>query len=210
LLLWQAFFVKKIKKGRVLQVTNSKAKQLSIIAILSAISAILMVFIQIPMFAGFMKLDFSVVPVLIGMYILGFPSGVAILLLRSVLKMLLMPELPSDIVGMPMNIIAMFIFIWVIYLFDKQDSDFTLKKFFVGALSGTAALTLVMAVLNAVYAIPMYAKLMNFSLDSLGMNLTKWIVTIVLPFNLVQGVVLSIASFIILQALRSFIQMQKS
>ena len=69
----------------------NKTRRLTVIALLAAISFVLMVFPQFPLIPGatFLKIDFSFVPVLIGALMLDLKSGYAILILRSLLKVLL-------------------------------------------------------------------------------------------------------------------------
>ncbi|WP_230098231.1 ECF transporter S component [Periweissella ghanensis] len=187
----------------------SKTRRLILIAILAAISTVLMIFPVIPMFGGFMKLDFSIVIVLIGMYLLNLKGALIILLLRSVLKVLLFNSGVSDWVGMPMNIVAMAVFISVIWFFTNKDQGLRVKNYVIGTVFGTLAMTGAMALLNWVYAIPLYQKFANFSLQAVGLNLRQWIIAMVLPFNLIQGFVLAIVSGLVIFPLASYLAQQQ-
>lgn len=187
----------------------SRTRRLVVIALLSAVAAVLMIFPTLPMFGGFMKLDFSVVIVLIGMLIMDLPSALVILVLRSVIKVLIMNSGVNDWIGMPMNIIAMALFITSIWLFTRKSPVLTLKNYIIGATFGTVSLTIVMAFLNYVYAIPLYQKFANFSLASVGLNLKQWIVEMVLPFNLIQGIVLSFVTALVIFPILNYIKQQK-
>lgn len=187
----------------------SKTRRLILIAILAAISTILMIFPTIPMFGGFMKLDFSIVIVLIGMYLLNIKGALTILLLRSVLKVLLFNSGVADWVGMPMNIIAMTVFISVIWLFTNKNQGLRIKNYVFGAFLGTLAMTAVMALLNWIYAIPLYEKFANFSLQAVGLNLREWIVTMVLPFNLIQGFILAVIAGFVIFPMASYLMQQQ-
>lgn len=186
----------------------SKNRKLVLISILSAISTILMIFPTIPMFFGFMKLDFSIVIVLIGMYLLDFSSAVTILLLRSLLKIIIFNNGVNDWVGMPMNTLAIFVFITSIWIFTRQE--LTIKNYVLGSITGTIITTGVMAFLNWVYAIPLYEKFANFSLVSVGLNLKQWIVNIILPFNIIQGIALTTIAGIIVFALKGYLKRQQA
>ena len=63
----------------------NKTRRLTVIALLAAISFVLMIFPQFPLIPGasFLKIDFSFVPVLLGALMLDLKSGYAILLLLS-------------------------------------------------------------------------------------------------------------------------------
>lgn len=187
----------------------SRTRRLVVIALLSALSAVLMLFPTIPMFGGFMKLDFSVVVILIGMILMGLPSAFAILLLRSIVKVLLFNNGVNDWIGMPMNIVAMGLFITAIWLFTHKASKLKLSQFILGSIVGTVVLTVAMAILNWVYAIPLYEIFANFKLSAVGMDMKQWIIAMVLPFNLIQGVVLSLVTGIVLFPMLGYLEKQK-
>ena len=68
----------------------TNTRRLSTIAILSAISFVLMYF-DFPLLpaASFLKIEFSILPVLVGLVVMDLPAALGILLLRSLLKLLL-------------------------------------------------------------------------------------------------------------------------
>ncbi|QBO35049.1 ECF transporter S component [Periweissella cryptocerci] len=182
----------------------SSTRRLVVIALLSALSAVLMIFPKIPMF-GFMSLDFSVVVVIIGMAMLGLPSALTILVIRSILKMLINNSGVNDWIGMPMNIVAMGLFITGIWLFIRKSEDIKVSQYILGSIVGTLVLTVVMAFLNWVYAIPLYEIFAHFSVGPFS----KYLVGIVLPFNLIQGVALSLVSGLVLFPMLGYIKRQK-
>ena len=78
--------------------------KLAYIAILSAVSFLLLYF-SFPLIpaADFLKVDFSILPVLIALVIFDFKSAIGVLLLRSLLKLLLNNGGPGSMIGLPMN-----------------------------------------------------------------------------------------------------------
>lgn len=175
----------------------NKTRHLTIIALLSAISFVLMVFPQFPILPGasFLKIDFSIVPVLMGTLLLGLKQGYLILILRSVLKLLLNNEGPGDLIGLPMNIIGMAIFITIIILVMRR-TNVSKKQFMWVTLLGTLGLTLVMVILNYVYAVPLYALFANFDIRAtIGMG--HYLLWMVVPFNLIEGVILGTVSGVV-------------
>ncbi|MGL5688082.1 MAG: ECF transporter S component, partial [Weissella cibaria] len=140
----------------------NKTRRLTVIALLAAISFVLMVFPQFPLIPGatFLKIDFSFVPVLIGALMLDLKSGYAILILRSLLKVLLNNSGVNDYIGLPMNIVAMGVLLTVIMLMVGHR-ELTVKRFIAGSILGTVGLTLAMVILNFVYAVPLYAMFAN-------------------------------------------------
>ena len=70
---------------------TTRTRKLVLIAMLAAISFILMIFPQFPLIpaADFLKVEFSIIPILVGLYLFDLPAAFLILVLRSVLKLLL-------------------------------------------------------------------------------------------------------------------------
>lgn len=172
----------------------NKTRHLTIIALLSAISFVLMIFPQFPILPGasFLKIDFSIVPVLLGTLLLGLKQGYTILILRSVLKLLLNNEGPGDLIGIPMNIMGMAVFMTIIVLVMRR-TKLSKGQFMWGTVLGTIGLTLVMVILNYIYAVPLYAIFANFDIKAtIGMG--RYLLWMVVPFNLIEGILLGVVS----------------
>lgn len=188
----------------------NKTRRLTVIALLAAISFVLMIFPQFPLIPGasFLKIDFSFVPVLLGALMLDLKSGYAILLLRSLLKLLLNNEGVNDYIGLPMNIIAMAVLLTVIMLIVKHQ-DISAKRYVVGAVLGTLGLTLAMVILNYVYAVPLYAMFANFDIAK-TIGLGTYLLWMVIPFNLIEGAILTAVSGLVYLGLRQIIKTTRS
>lgn len=172
----------------------NKTRHLTIIALLSAISFVLMIFPQFPILPGasFLKIDFSIVPVLLGTLLLGLKQGYTILILRSVLKLLLNNEGPGDLIGIPMNIMGMAVFMTIIVLVMRR-TKLSKGQFMWGIVLGTIGLTIVMVILNYIYAVPLYAIFANFDIKAtIGMG--RYLLWMVVPFNLIEGILLGVVS----------------
>ena len=65
----------------------TNTRRLSTIAILSALSFVLMYF-DFPLLpvASFLRIEFSILPVLVGLVVLDLPAALGVLFLRSLLK----------------------------------------------------------------------------------------------------------------------------
>ena len=188
----------------------NKTRRLTVITILAAISFVLMIFPQFPLIPGasFLKIDFSFVPVLLGALMLDLKRGYAILLLRSLLKLLLNNEGVNDYIGLPMNIIAMAVLLTVIMLIVKRR-DISAKRYVVGAVLGTLGLTLAMVILNYVYAVPLYAMFANFDIAK-TIGLGTYLLWMVIPFNLIEGAILTAVSGLVYLGLRQIINTTRS
>ena len=183
----------------------NKTRRLTVIALLAAISFVLMVFPQFPLIPGatFLKIDFSFVPVLIGALMLDLKSGYAILILRSLLKVLLNNSGVNDYIGLPMNIVATGVLLTVIMLMVGHR-ELTVKRFIAGSILGTVGLTLAMVILNYVYAVPLYAMFANFDIKA-TIGLGTYLLWMVIPFNLIEGIILTAVAGLVFVALRRVI-----
>ena len=157
-------------------------RKMAIIAILSAISFLLM-FFDFPLLPGasFLKLDFSILPILIGLVVLDLKGAFSILLLRSILKLVLNNQGVNTYIGLPVNIIGL---IW-----EKEQ---TTVRFLNASVLGTLGLTLAMLILNYIYAIPLYATFANFDISKI-LGVANYLFAMVIPFNLLEGTVFAIA-----------------
>lgn len=183
----------------------NKTRRLTVIALLAAVSFVLMVFPQFPLIPGatFLKIDFSFIPIILGALILDLKSGYAILLLRSLLKMLLNNEGVNDYIGMPMNIIALAVLLTVVMMLIGRR-HITLQRFILGAFFGTLGLTTTMVVLNYFYAMPLYAMFANFDINA-TIGAGTYLLWMVIPFNLLEGVILMAVAGVVYAALRQMI-----
>lgn len=167
-----------------------KTRRMALIAILSALSFVLML-VSFPIIPGadFLKIDFSIIPILFGLVMLDLRSAYTILVLRTLLKLLLNNRGVNDVIGLPMNMVALGLFVAAFALIWKEKES--LKTFVLASLVGTVSLTLAMIGLNLVFAIPLYAKFANFDINQF-IGLGKYMLYMVLPFNLVEGVLFSL------------------
>ncbi len=175
-----------------------KTQTMTIIAILSALSFVLMI-PNFPIIPGvdFLKLDFSILPILLGSILLDLKSAYVILFLRSLLKLLLDNGGPGSMVGLPMNMVAFGIFILSFALIWKdRDSK---VKYVLASIVGTLAMTVTMVFLNYVYAIPLYAKFANFDISKF-IGVGKYLMSMVIPFNLLEGVIFAVSFAVVYAA----------
>ena len=101
-----------------------------------------------------------------------------------------------------MNFIALGFFVWGLSYFWKKNQ--TSKNFILGSVVGTLALTLAMVVLNYIYAVPLYAKFANFDIGQF-IGLYKYLFTMVVPVNLLQGLIFAVVFALIYAPLKSIL-----
>lgn len=178
----------------------TNTRRLSTIALLSALSFLLMYFdFPILPMASFLKIEFSIVPILIGLVVLDLRGAISILFLRSVLKLILNNQGVNTYIGLPMNIIAIGVFVVVFGLIWKKEQTNT--RFWLSGLLGSLGLTVAMLALNYVYAVPLYARFANFDIASI-LGVVNYLFAMVVPFNLIEGAIFTIAFWLIYLVLK--------
>lgn len=183
----------------------SSARQVSFIAMFSAIAAVLM-YIEIPLpFAPpFYQIDLSEIPILICTFYLGPVAGVVCEFVKIMLKLLLkgtstafVGDFANFAVGCAMVLPAS-----VIYHCKK-----TKRTALIGLAAGTLVMTVFGSLFNAVYLLPKFAQLYGMPLDAIvamGTNVNKAISSVstlvlfaVVPFNLIKGVLVSTVTMLL-------------
>lgn len=184
---------------------TTRTRKLVLIAMLAAISFILMIFPQFPLIpaADFLKVEFSIIPILVGLYLFDLPAAFLILILRSVLKLLLNNEGINTWIGLPLNIVAVGSFLLIFAIFFKKDSG--TRAYVTGGVLATLVMTAAMVVANFVYAIPLYAKFAHFDINKI-FGASKYLMAMVVPFNLLEGAIFSVSFAIIFVAIKSILE----
>ena len=100
----------------------------AVAACLAAISYVLMYFsfVIIPI-VPFMKLDFSDIPILLGLFILGPWAGLEIAAIRSIIYFVLTGVSLPHMIGVGLSFVATMVFCYPLY-FMMRDKNFTLKN----------------------------------------------------------------------------------
>ncbi len=184
---------------------TTRTRKLVLVAMLAAISFILMIFPQFPLIpaADFLKVEFSIIPILVGLYLFDLPAAFLILILRSVLKLLLNNEGINTWIGLPLNIVAVGSFLLIFAIFFKKDSG--TRTYVTGGILATLVMTAAMVVANFVYAIPLYAKFAHFDINKI-FGASKYLMAMVVPFNLLEGAIFSVSFAIIFVAIKSILE----
>lgn len=195
---------------------NIKLQKITRIAMLAAISALLMYFDFPLWFApNFYKLDFSELPVLIGAFALGPVSGIVIEAVKVFIVFLVkgsstggVGEVSNFLIGLSFVLPAAYV-----YKFNK-----TKTSAIVGMVTGTVILTAVGGVLNAFVLIPLYSKFipleqiiqMANKLNSSINNIATLILFAVVPFNLVKGILVSILTTFIYKRISPILKNERA
>lgn len=188
-------------------------RKMALISMLSAISGVLMV-LDFPIFfaPSFYKMDFSELPALIGCFAFGPLSGVLIEFLKILVKLMIkgtttafVGELANFLIGSTFILAAS-----LVYIIKKNR-----KSAVWGCALGTIIMTVFAAFINALYLLPVFAKLFGMPLEkiiAMGTAINEDITDIfsfvalaVAPLTFAKGVFCSVIAIFIYKKLRKFI-----
>lgn len=194
------------KKGE-REMKSFNVRTLVLIGMLSSISYVLMLLnFPLPPFPQFLMVDFSDVPALIGALILGPVAGILIELLKNVLDYFLTGSATGVPVGHVANFVAGILFILpTYYIYQKVKSS---KGMTFGLVVGTISMAVLMSVLNYYIILPAYTFFLNTPAMS-GEETRQMIVTAILPFNLVKGILISVIFMLLFARMGTWMNKQK-
>ncbi len=173
--------------------TNAMVK----ISILSVIAYVIML-VEIPVifFPGFLKIDLSDLPALIGGLALGPMAGIMIELLKNILHFITktqtggVGEFANFVVG-----VALILPATVLYTKNKSK-----KAAMLGMVIGIVAMAIVGALANYYIMLPFYAKMMpldeiiawSAAANGAIVDMKTLILYGIVPFNILKGIVVAI------------------
>ena len=195
---------------------NKNIKTLVIIALFSAIGAILMYLdFQLPIAPSFMKMDLSELPVIIGGFLLGPIECVAIAILKVLIKFVLKGT-STMFIGEIANIIGSISYaLPASLIYRKLKSK---KGAMCGLVVGVICSSVVMTLCNMLFIFPMYMKIAMFHMNEEKIimkcreifpfidSMPKVYLLSVLPFNLVKYTTVSIITFIFYKRISKIIK----
>ncbi|WP_369900397.1 ECF transporter S component [Bacillus manliponensis] len=164
--------------------------QMVSVAMLSSIAYLLMMLdFPFPGLPPFLKIDFSDIPALLAAIIFTPLAGVMVEAIKNILYYGIQGSLTGVPIGEMANFIAGCLFILpASYLFRKHR---TVKSLTTGLMLGVIVMTVIMSVLNYFIILPAYTWFLDYpAMSSEGMR--KMIVTAILPFNIIKGIVVTI------------------
>lgn len=179
-------------------------KNLTMIAMFSAISAVLMVFeIQLPFSPSFIKFDFSDLPVMLGGFLIG-PFAGGIIAFMKILLHFLLNGTTSFFVGDLSNLLLTLSFVLPASFIYQQKK--TKKTAIQGLLVSIICTSLLAIIFNLFLVFPLYLKVLNLKMvDLINMihvvnPLVKDVFTMIvfslLPFNLFKYSIVSMITML--------------
>ncbi len=179
-------------------------KNLTMIAMLSAIAAVLMIFeIQLPFSPSFVKFDFSDLPVMLGGFLIG-PFAGGIIAFMKILLHFLLNGTTSFFVGDLSNLLLTLSFVLPASFIYQQKK--TKKTAIQGLLVSIICTSLLAIIFNLFLIFPLYLKVLNLKMvDLINMihvvnPLVKDVFTMIifslLPFNLFKYTIVSMITML--------------
>ena len=170
-------------------------KKLIYTAMLAAVAGVLMSLeFSVPMMPPFYKVDFSDVPSVIAVFLMGPVSGICVEVIKLLIKLITVGT-NTMYVGELANLIAAFLFVWPLwFLYQKLGAN---RKAAVEALLLSIVIrTACACFINANITLPLYAKAMSLPLDEVirmvaSVNpaikdLNGFIILATIPFNVLK------------------------
>ena len=164
-------------------------------AMLAAVAGVLMSLeFSVPMIPPFYKVDFSDVPSVIAVFLMGPVSGICVEVIKLLIKLITVGT-NTMYVGELANLIAAFLFVWPLwFLYQKLGAN---RKAAVEALLLSIVIrTACACFINANITLPLYAKAMSLPLDEVirmvaSVNpaikdLNGFIILATIPFNVLK------------------------
>lgn len=171
------------------------------IALLSSLATVLMLALQVPIFpsAPFLTYDLSDVPALVAGFAMGPLPGIAVVVMKNLLFLVQRPQ-PSELIGLPMNMIAGTVLVGTSAGFYWRRKSRV--RAMLGLALGALAMTLVMIPVNLL-VYPLFAWLFT---GQAVPSLTAFVLTTVTPFNLLKGTVSGTLTFLVYKRFSRFLK----
>ncbi|MCS0672285.1 ECF transporter S component [Cytobacillus firmus] len=181
-------------------------KTMVAIGMLSSISYVLMLLnFPIPPFPQFLMIDFSDIPALIAALIFGPAAGILVELIKNILDYFMTGSATGVPVGHIANFAAGILFVLpTYYMYNKLK---TKKGMTFGLVIGTMVMAVIMSVLNYLVILPAYTFFLNFPAMS-APEMRTMIVTGILPFNIIKGLIISFVFMLIFTRMRTWVEKQ--
>lgn len=176
-----------------------KLRRTTVTAMFAAIATILMFFeMPLPFMPPFLKLDFSAVPILIGSFILGPVSGIAMVFIKAFVHFL---SSTTGGVGELADLLITSSFVVTAAIVYRRHH--TKKGAVLACVAGTIAIAISGVLANKFLLLPFYSTVMPIesifkacgAVNPLIKDTNTYLMFGILPFNLVKGILVSLVTF---------------
>lgn len=182
-------------------------RQVVIMSLFACIS-FLLYFVSFPIlpFVSYMKVDFSDIPILLGMIMFGPVGGILIAAIKGLLYWLVTGVDIANFIGVAAGFVASVSFMLPIYFVLKYVKKYkAVTRLIIGAVVGTVSLSIIMALLNVTVLIPVYMAVLHMKIT---IPLSQMVLFGVVPFNLIKGVLVGAVFVIVADRMKAFLRQQ--
>lgn len=191
-----------------------ETKRLVLVAMLGAISTVLMLFeFVIPFVPPFIKFDFSELAIIIAGFVLGPIDGLLVIFIKLIMKLILSGTQTAG-VGELMNFCVSAIYMLSsVLIYHKFRSK---KGAAVSMAIGTLTVSVMAVIINYFIMFPVYAWAFHMPMETIVKmgtqvnsqinSLFTMMVWAVLPFNLFKYTVISITTFLVYKRRAGFLR----
>ncbi|GAX07957.1 membrane protein [Secundilactobacillus silagincola] len=182
-------------------------RQVVIMSLFAGIS-FLLYFISFPIlpFVSYMKVDFSDIPVLLGMVMFGPLGGILIAAIKGLLYWLMTGVDIANFIGVAASFVASVSYLLPVYFVLKHVKKYkTVTRLVLAVIAGTVSLSVIMALLNVSVLIPVYMAVLHMKIT---IPLSQMVLFGVVPFNLIKGILVGAVFIIVADRMKSFLRQQ--
>lgn len=173
------------------------------IALLGAIAYILML-LEFPILpvAPWMKIDFSDIPILIGLFLFGVGGAFVITIIKLLLHSAMMGFAIYDLIGSFASFLGTAVLILAFALVLRYYRGNPKWRMPVAIVVATIGLVVIESLANLTFVLPFYLQVMGLNLS---MSLNTVVLVAVIPFNLIKGLLVGNVFWLVYQRLAKWL-----
>ncbi|MCG0920028.1 ECF transporter S component [Lactiplantibacillus plantarum] len=173
------------------------------IALLGAIAYILML-LEFPILpvAPWMKIDFSDIPILIGLFLFGVGVAFVITIIKLLLHSAMMGFAIYDLIGSFASFLGTAVLILAFALVLRYYRGNPKWRMPVAIVVATIGLVVIESLANLTFVLPFYLQVMGMNLS---MSLNTVVLVAVIPFNLIKGLLVGNVFWLVYQRLAKWL-----
>ncbi|WP_076655511.1 ECF transporter S component [Lactiplantibacillus plantarum] len=173
------------------------------IALLGAIAYILML-LEFPILpvAPWMKIDFSDIPILIGLFLFGVGGAFVITIIKLLLHSAMMGFAIYDLIGSFASFLGTAVLILAFALVLRYYRGNPKWRMPVAIVVATIGLVVIESLANLTFVLPFYLQVMGMKLS---MSLNTVALVAVIPFNLIKGLLVGNVFWLVYQRLAKWL-----
>ncbi|AVW10486.1 MULTISPECIES: Gx transporter family protein [Lactiplantibacillus] len=173
------------------------------IALLGAIAYILML-VEFPILpiAPWMKIDFSDIPILIGLFLFGVGGAFVITIIKLLLHSAMMGFAIYDLIGSLASFLGTAVLILAFALVLRYYRGNPKWRMPVAIAVATIGLVVIESLANLTFVLPFYLQVMGMKLS---MSLNTVVLVAVIPFNLIKGLLVGNVFWLVYQRLAKWL-----